>query len=123
MRAEVQIAGATSTWKAYDPLDILNDPTLTGQSAVLDAKSSSSRAPREWYVHTLPDLAPGLLIVDTGSKASPVSSSEQDHNQGAGSMGRRYSISPAWTISPPENALGTVPEELEEMLKAAGYLD
>lgn len=123
VRAEVQIAGATSTWKAYDPLDILNDPTLTGQSAVLDAKSSSSRAPREWYVHTLPDLAPGLLIVDTGSKASPVSFSEQDHNQGAGSMGRRYSISPAWTISPPENALGTVPEELEEMLKAAGYLD
>jgi hypothetical protein len=52
-----------------------------------------------------------------------VAFSEQDNGKGAGSMGRRYSISPAWTIPPPQEALGTVPEELEEMLRAAGYLD
>ncbi len=123
IHAEVQVDGVQATWKAYDPLGILDEPKVTIKGATLSAKAAKSRAPREWYVQTLPALAPGLLVVDTGSRPAEVAFSEQDNGKGAGSLGRRYSISPAWTIPPPQEALGTVPEELEEMLRAAGYLD
>ena len=123
VHAEVQVEGAQATWKAYDPLGILDEPTLSAQGATLAARSAGSRAPREWYVQTLPELAPGVLSVNTGSRPAEVAFSEQDNGKGAGSMGRRYTIAPAWTIPPPQEALGAVPEELEEMLKAAGYLD
>lgn len=120
--AEVQVEGALATWKAYDPLGVLSEPSLSPTGALLSAKDKGERAPREWYVSTLPELAPGHLIVDTNQ------SRETDFDvdsapQSAGSMGRRYTISPAWTIAPPQHALGAVPEELEEMLRAAGYLD
>ena len=122
VNAQVLVEGASSTWKAYDPLGILDEPSLDAEGASLSSKRAGGRAPREWYVQTLPDLAPGQLLVDTG-RVSEVPFSEADHTKGAGSLGRRYNISPAWTIPPPQAALGTVPEELEEMLKAAGYLD
>ncbi|MED5372702.1 MAG: sulfatase [Myxococcota bacterium] len=109
-------------WSAYDPIGGRSGAPEV-QGAEIHLATSGARYPREWYVQTLPALAPGELSLRKGSDTRSGTFSEDAPLRGLGQPGSKLWVEPAWTLLPPGSALGEVPEELEEMLRAAGYLD
>lgn len=122
--------GIEATWKAYDPLDTLAEPTLVDGVAAVDG--SEKLTPREWYVLPTGDATQvqGLTLGRPGAEPvtykgdSPMPIEGRARSAltiGVGTT--RVSIMPVWTPAPVRSKTTQVAPEREAELRALGYLE